>query len=149
MAALRGDISFRYLKQFFLVHIYFTGNDDNTVGIWNVVEGRPIRMLESIAKDPCEVYFVANDSMILIYGSSYFKAITELGENLYSFPHTHVQSHCICGKNKDILVCFMKSRKVYLYDIKTGEKTEEINPATCSENKGKRMTPFGLFAFGE
>lgn len=107
--------------------------------------------MERIVKDPNEVHFVADDSLILVYSSKLLIAVTELGEKKYTFSHEAMKSFCVCGKNKEVLVGFMKTRVVHLYDMRTGEKTDVINPkdGLTEEEKLKLKVSFGLFASGK
>ncbi|XP_076106889.1 NACHT domain- and WD repeat-containing protein 1-like isoform X1 [Mytilus galloprovincialis] len=125
-------------------------SDDHSVGLWDVQDGKVIRIMERIVKDPNEVHFVADDSLILVYSSKSLIAVTELGEKKYTFSHEAMKSFCVCGKNKEVLVGFMKTRVVHLYDMRTGEKTDVINPkdGLTEEEKLKLKVSFGLFASG-
>ncbi|CAC5386375.1 unnamed protein product [Mytilus coruscus] len=129
---------------------YCATSDDHSIGLWDVQEGKVIRIMEKIVKDPNEVHFVADDSLILIYSSNSLVAVTELGEKKYAFSHAAMSSFCVCGKNKEILVGFMKTKVVNLYDMRTGEKTGLINPkgGLTDEDKSKLKVSFGLFASG-
>ena len=120
-------------------------NEDHTIGVWDIKEGKPIRMLEQIARYPTEAHFVVEDAIILVYSEKLFIGITELGEKLYSFPHGNMKAFSICGKKKDTAVFFMKNRSVFLYDLKTGEKVGQID----TPEELKKITTFGLFSSGK
>ncbi|XP_052082166.1 uncharacterized protein LOC127719866 isoform X2 [Mytilus californianus] len=103
---------------------------DQSLCLWDVKNYRLIRILEKIVYFPVTVNFVADDSLILIYSKAFkstnLSVVTELGEKKYSFSFDAFSGYCICGSSKDILVGFMKSNVVNLYDMRTGKIIEEI-----------------------
>ncbi|XP_071144810.1 NACHT and WD repeat domain-containing protein 2-like [Mytilus edulis] len=110
---------------------------DHSLGLWDVKNRKLVRILENIVDYPYQVYFVADDSLILIYStdhrdeSEYLSAVTELGEKKYSISMDDCRGYCICGSGKDILVGFMTSNVVNLYDMRTGKIIEEIVIQDC------------------
>ena len=110
---------------------------DHSLGLWDVKNRKLVRILENIVDYPYQVYFVADDSLILIYStdhrdeSEYLSAVTELGEKKYSISMDDCRGYCICGSGKNILVGFMTSNVVNLYDMRTGKIIEEIVIQDC------------------
>ncbi|XP_063410138.1 NACHT and WD repeat domain-containing protein 2-like isoform X2 [Mytilus trossulus] len=110
---------------------------DHSLGLWDVKNCRLVRILENIVDYPLFVYFVADDSLILIYSdvsdeSHYLSAVTELGEKKYSISTDDWLGYCICGSSKDILVGLMASNVVNLYDTRTGIIIEELFNQDCN-----------------
>ncbi|XP_061173439.1 uncharacterized protein LOC133182609 [Saccostrea echinata] len=99
---------------------------DNSIKLWDVKNGKLIKSIENIAQRAVKVFFICNDSMILVHFYHNLVAIKETGEVAYTISIPKERT-LLCPAHKGrVAFLVFQDNTIEWYDAQTGKKTDTI-----------------------
>lgn len=97
---------------------------DNSIKLWDVKNGKLLKTIDNIAERAIKIFFVCNDSIILVHFHCKLVAIKETGEILYTISLSGEKTlFCPAEKGRVVLLVF-QDNTIKWYDAKNGRKIE-------------------------
>jgi hypothetical protein len=152
LAGIYVSCNMTHLLKLCYVPIFYTGEEDHSVKIWDIKEGRLLRSFDGICDDLECAVFCDDDRIVLVQRDSSTNWLgfgTNTGDMVYTLRRESAAA-CIGGQDKSIIGLFTET-EVVLYDSTTGKQSAVI-PHPCKVDfhssssiaKGKSRTMWFL-----
>ncbi|KAK7479964.1 hypothetical protein BaRGS_00028791, partial [Batillaria attramentaria] len=105
-----------------------TCSEDRSICVIDVVEGKRVRKMEKVGRDPAHVHLCCNDSIIVTDPDDYIVAYT-LNTGVLAWKvesETTRPQICFCGPGRSVMV-LLEGQDISLYSAKTGQKFAAID----------------------
>ncbi|XP_062592194.1 NACHT and WD repeat domain-containing protein 2-like [Saccostrea cucullata] len=132
MAGHRASLKSLDLKQDGKTAVTCCEIGDDEIRTWDVTRGKLIRTYDGLGDHPFSVYYVNNDSFIMINYINLIKTINELGEVMFTIQPRSVQHTLVVGGTGNTWLGLFQEQMVELYDAKSGEVKHKVSNSDMS-----------------
>ena len=97
---------------------------DNSIKLWDVKNGKLLKTVDNVAERAIKIFFVCNDSIILVHFHYKLVAMKETGEILYTISLSRERTlFCPAEKGRVVFLVF-QDNTIEWYDAKNGRKID-------------------------
>lgn len=100
-------------------------DEEDSVKIWDLREGKLLKSVDGLGRNPTRVQYVVEDSFVLVTYYGCFTTIKQTGEKVYTIMNDG-GVNVVAGNGKTILCVFTKS-EIILYSLRTGDESKKLD----------------------